>query len=157
MVRLYTNKSFLDVPVIDKNNSYFMVKVGVRGITDAGIECIRKVDNAELIDRSIGTVATPFGVTSVENLSTGCQTLLNLLYVRDNHLSVGVDVTGCGTNALDIAFEIADGTDIPLVLRHLSVSKCKNRNFIVNDKGKADNMFDLVALLEQSLNVKKVI
>lgn len=155
MVRLYTNKHYLNIPVIDKNNSYFMVKVGASGITDAGIECIRKVDNAELIDRSIGTVSTPFGVTGVDNLSTGCQTLLNLLYVRDNHLNVGVDVTGCGTNALDIAFEIADGTDIPLVLRYLSVSKCKNRNYIVNDRGKADNVFDLVVLLEQSLNTKE--
>ena len=155
MVHIYTDKNLTEKPVIDKNKSYFALKVGIAGIKENGIECIRKVDNAELIEGT-DMVLTPFGKTQVENMSTGCLTLLNLLYVKDNSLDFGVDVTGCGANALDLAFEIADGTGIPLVLRYLGVSKCKNREFMVNGKNEVDDVFDLAVLLEKHLKKEAV-
>ena len=142
MVRIYTDKNLLgNVPVIPSNGakSYFLFNVG------------------GFLANSRDTLRTPFGITGVGNLSTGCHTVLNLLYVRDNGLNVGVDVTGCGVNALDLAFEYADGTDIPLVLRYLSVSQCKNRKFLVNSKYEATDIFELIALLEKYLSESEAI
>ena len=160
MVRIFTNKNLLgDVPIIpsDGAKGYFLFNVGAVGIKKDGVECIYRVDNAEFLPDSRDMLRTPFGITGVGNLSTGCHTVLNLLYVRDNKLNVGVDVTGCGANALDLAFEYADGTGIPLVLRYLSVSQCKSRKFLVNGKHEVTDIFDLIALLEQYLSESEAI
>jgi hypothetical protein len=95
----------LDIAVIDSNKAknYFVIKVGATGTKEFGIDGIRRINDAEFVEGSSDIVRTPFGATSVENLSTGCQTVLNLLHIKINNLSIGVDVTGCGANALEMS------------------------------------------------------
>ena len=52
-------------------------------ITEAA-EIIELIDNAKLLDENTGLVKTPMGLTSVNNLSTGCKTALNVAFVREH-------------------------------------------------------------------------
>jgi hypothetical protein len=155
MVRLYTDSKLLgDTYVLGSANmkAFFILKVGAAGVTADGSKCIEEIDRAVFVKGCNDAVRTPFGVTGLENLSTGCLTVLNLLYIKENGLNIAVDVTGCGSNALNFAFEHADSGDIPLVLRHLDVSRCWHRSFLVNGEQRAKNMFELAAILEQYLH-----
>ncbi len=45
-------------------------------------QIVKSIDNAELLDENTGLIKTPFGLASVNNLSTGCKTTLNVAFIK---------------------------------------------------------------------------
>ena len=87
-------------------NDYFDLYVTPDMLSDATSKRImRVIDTAEIIDYQLGTVSTPFGITSMQNLSTGCKTAL-LVHclctdtLKFNEDIVTVELVGCGWNAV---------------------------------------------------------
>lgn len=109
------------------------------------IEAMEKVDGAKLLDKQSGTIKTPRGVTSIDNLSTGCKTVLTYMYMM-RHPDIDkniLDISGCGVNALEYLFDIAEKWDnkIIFVLRHKdSVYQCKDRDYLVDGEKKITNL-----------------
>lgn len=71
-------------------------------------EIIELIDNAKLLDENTGLIKTPMGLTSVNNLSMGCKTALNVAFVRKHpELNIStINVTECGYNALEVIFSM---------------------------------------------------
>lgn len=148
MVKIYTDKKYVAPKevIIDQVN-FFKVKVDVVNVDEDGLYCIREIDKAELVDRKLGTVVTPFGTTHISNLSTGCLTVLNMLYLRKSEKTLAIDVTLCGGNALEKIFEFSCD-EVPLVLRHCNLTGCSVREYMVNDTYHVKNRYALSAVLQ---------
>ena len=105
---------------------------------------MKQIDNAILLDETSGTIQTDFGVTYLDNLSSGCKAVLTFLYIirnkEDYNGKIILDVTECGANALDILFNFAEqynDMDITFLLRHKNnLFKCKSHDYIVDGKRK---------------------
>ena len=62
------------------------------------ISAMRIIDNAKIVlDR---VIQTPFGITTIDNLSNGCKTLI-LAYLRCKYGGKPVDVVSAGDNVID--------------------------------------------------------
>lgn len=123
--------------------SFFKAIVHSKDFNNSDINTIASIDNAVLLDKVTGTVKTPFGVCSIEELSTGCKIVLVYLYILRNRLkyngSILLDVTECGSNALDVLFELDNSIDsnITFLLRHHNnLFKCKSRDYLIDGKHK---------------------
>ena len=78
-----------------------------------------------MLDRNTGAISTPFGVTDIYHLSTGCKVVLFYLYMqtlgRDKFDSYILEITECGGNALRCLFrcvEILGDVTSTFLLRH---------------------------------------
>ena len=149
MVKIYTDKTKLPETLIDniieRNDDFFNAWSIIKSLDKEDMDIIGLIDNATVIDEKSSSIQTKFGVTNYRSLSSGCKTVLNLLYIIKNNLTVAVDVTECGQNALEVIFEIIDKFEkaIPIILRHNSIIGCTRRNFTVNDEDIIDNILDL--------------
>ena len=86
--------------------SMFDLHLNSKDFDSDDLDIIQKVDKALLIDRSTGLVQTPFGLTSLRNLSTGCKTVLVYNYCRKNNIDKIINITESGANALDVLFDL---------------------------------------------------
>lgn len=63
------------------------------------------IDNAKLIDKRTGKIETPYGITDIKDLSTGCKTVLNYIFMVENpemySIVKAINATECGWNALE--------------------------------------------------------
>lgn len=67
------------------------------------LEFMKHIDNAEYIGN--GLIKTIFGVTEIQNLSSGCKTLI-LLNHQDELGNCVINISECGQNALDFVFKM---------------------------------------------------
>ena len=78
MIRLYRDKAKFDrESILLDNESFFINNVSAKCLGDASLRVMNKIDGASLLDANTGTIQTPYGVTDINNLSTGCKTVLN--------------------------------------------------------------------------------
>ena len=83
MVRLYTSgKYFKDNEIIIDNDSFFNNNVSAKSLSENSIKVMEEVDHAKLLDQNIGKIETPYGITGIQDLSTGCKTILNLSLIH---------------------------------------------------------------------------
>lgn len=128
----------------DDCESFFKAKVHSKSFTDDDLDVMSAIDNAVLLDKNIGTIKTSFGATYIDNLSSGCKVVLTYLYILRNKNSykgkILLNVTECGSNALNVLFDLLDKNnklDITLLLKHSNdLFKCKEHNYTVNGKQK---------------------
>lgn len=149
MVRIYTSLEKIDTSIKDLQSRYkidnealFRSHTLKESITKEDEEVMKKIDNAEIIEVSRENkdskdllIKTPYGVTTIENLSTGCKTVLNFLHLKDNNIIL--DITECGWNALEELFKYYEDkkSSIILILRHKNYTyNCSKRQYIVNGK-----------------------
>lgn len=134
MVNIITNKEKVKHKYINDNESFFKCFVRVNEIEEA-VQIIKSIDNAELLDENTGLIKTPFGLTSVDNLSTGCKTALNVAFIK-KHSEFGVNtfnITECGYNALEVIFSMNDIDNLLFYLGHSdSLFKCADREYCVD-------------------------
>ena len=153
MVKLYVGKSHYASDLITGNDAFFDRYVSVKSINGECRRYMKEIDNAEIIDEALGTIQTPFGVTSLENLSTGCKTVLNLNFLLSTGMASSIDLTECGTNALDAIFETLENHDnlIKAILGHAETYECQDRLFCVNDTFFAETGVELSLILMRLL------
>ena len=149
MINIVTNKSRLNKKYIyefEDCEVFFRAKIHSKDFGNDDIEAMQMIDNAILLDRDMGTIQTDFGITTIDNLSTGCKTVLTYLYIKRNKQNyVGeilLDVTECGSNALDVLFDLMDkykDSDTILLLKHNNyLYKCKSHDYLLDGKEKSE-------------------
>lgn len=136
-----------------RRNDIFFSRDMLRHPFDSTDEALmKKIDSATLIDKEHGIVKTPYGVTLVNNLSTGLKTALNIRYMMKNmqkYNGYSVSITECGANAIN---EILQMGDVPfdLVLNHIDLYGVQG-GIPVNFNGKVIDSGDLLGDVPASM------
>lgn len=141
MVRINTKASSINKEnLIIDNESFFNINISSKIFTESELDIIKKLDSAELLDRNTGEIKTPYGLTSIRNLSTGCKTIINFMYINSNNCKYtnikAIDVTECGWNALELLFDYYEkiNSNIILLLRHSNcLFNCSEREYLINN------------------------
>jgi len=135
------------VSTINDNDGFFFQNISPKDINDMSKIVMKKIDNAELLDAITGKIQTPRGIGSIEDLSTGCKTVLNYMFVRDNNVDIkAINISYCGYNAFDVLFDIAekDNKDFVFILLHRDgLYKCKEHDYFIDGKKHIFNLIDL--------------
>ena len=114
MITIYKKKQIpKNMELIVLNDIYFN-KFTVSLIDDKAAEIISKIDNSVMLNNY--TISSKFdgGVLNIDKLSTGCKTVLNVLYNPDKIF----DIRECGDNAIDVLYGLQTGNiccDYPLI------------------------------------------
>lgn len=144
MIRICTDKSLIDstCDYFEDCDAFVRALVTSKEFSDRDIEAIQQIDNARMIDRNNNWVLTPFGDTNIENLSSGCKTVLTYLHII-RHKNIPskravINITMCGVNALNMLFKYAEEDnrdDIVFSLRYLDrLGGCMKTKYLVNNK-----------------------
>ncbi len=139
MINIFTDLDrFNRKEVILDNDAYFYENVTAENFGDLEEEIIKQIDNGVIIDKKLGTVKTLRGITSIDNLSTGCKTVLNYVYISKNKNEIkAIDASYCGYNALEVLFLTIEKVNYPIniIIRHKdNLFKCNDREYKINNK-----------------------
>jgi len=138
MLKLYTNRLlFKNTEILCDNDAVFEVHTGRSQLDDIDKEMMMKYDGAIVIGENelFGiTVQTRYGITHINNLSTGLKTLLNLRHMRALSQYKAIDITEAGENVLLDIFKQAMKLDIPVILGHTDIPKFSTIQVLVDDK-----------------------
>jgi len=137
MLRLYTDRtSFKNSEILYDNDAVFEVHTSRLQLSEADKEFMMKYDDAQIIGENerIGIpVQTRYGITHINNLSTGLKTLLNLRHMKTLPQYKAIDITEAGENVLLDIFEQAAALDVPVILGHTYIPKFTHLQIQVDD------------------------
>lgn len=151
MIKLYnSDKYFRSNEIIIDNEAFFNNNISAKKFSQTSLDIIQRIDKAKLIDAKTGKIETPYGIASIKDLSTGCKTVLNLIFITENpelYPNVkAIKATECGWNALEELFKFMDETnkkEIGIIIDHDDdLYNCADREYLVNDTRKIETMFD---------------
>lgn len=146
MIKIYTYYKYFKRNEIVIDNEEFFKNIRIEDLSSECLDIMRKIDKAELLDIQTGKIKTPYGVCNIGNLSTGCKTAINVLYIHNSNKFQeikAVNITDCGINAIEEIFNMVEKHEINLglVLKHEdNIFKCEERDFIVNDKHRINQL-----------------
>lgn len=148
MIDIYTYypKDSTDNNTIIDNDLYLSEKIRADMLDDIGKAVMNDIDSAILLDSNNGCIETPFGITCIENMSTGCKTVLNYMYADESYEYINVN--GCGENALELLFKIIDSgiyKNRKLILFNHNVGECSHRDYNIHYK---DGSTEVITELE---------
>ena len=122
MINVYTEKKNLK-DWIFQNDLYFNLNTGNEEMSQKEIDLIQQVDAAKLTpDKHI---ETKYGLGTIQNLSSGCKTLLNIV----KHPDKVVNVEECGPNVLRIIFTM-DNIKIYMSYKAIKLFNYKSDDFL---------------------------
>lgn len=103
MVTVYTDIALIEGrEVILFNDEYFFLHSGGYNLeSEEAMKVISVIDHAKPL--AYGKIETPFGITNVGNLSSGCKTYLNALFNPD----AVVSLNECGQNVLPFMYSLS--------------------------------------------------
>ena len=150
MIRIYRDRrKFKEENILLDNEAFFNNNVSPKNLNKASLRIMKDIDKADLIDSNIGTIQTPYGITSIDSLSTGCKTVINYIVIASN-CEIYKDVkaicaTECGWNALEELFEQIEsmGYDIGVIIEHDNkLYNCSDRKYCIDDTTIIDSMLE---------------
>ncbi len=106
MITIFKDKKDIpkDKEYIEFNDLFFNQNTGTR-LDERARDFIKSIDDTEVLDEySIKSKFTAFAL-STECLSTGCKTVLNVLYNPDKVFSI----KECGMNAARVLYDLKEG------------------------------------------------
>lgn len=107
MITIYKNKQNIpsNMEYIELNDTFFNQNTAIR-LDSYAKKIIEQIDEAELIGKY--KIMSKFNqvVLDVDRLSTGCKTVLNVLYFPDKVFCL----KECGENALEILYKLKEGS-----------------------------------------------
>ena len=151
MINIYkSGTNFKGDEIILDNESFFNNNVSARSLTDMSLTVMNEIDKAVLLDKKSGKIETPYGITGIRDLSTGCKTVLNYIFIKENTEKYpnvkAIDGTECGWNALDKLFDIIEkehDSKIIIVLQHDNdLYKCQDRKYCIDGITQIDTLYD---------------
>lgn len=151
MIKIYTsNRFFEDREIIIDNESFFNNNIRPKQLSKTSLEVMWRIDKAKLIDTRTGKIETPYGICSIRDLSTGCKTVLNCIYIiehKDKYPNAkAIELTECGWNAIEEVFQYFEDNKIEhigLVIEHDNfLFKCKDRDYLVDNKRHIKSMYE---------------
>lgn len=132
MITVYKIKTIpKDMDLIILNDVFFN-KYTVEKLDKKAEEIIKRIDQSQLVNKY--TIKSRFdgGILNIDKLSTGCKTVLNIIYNTDKVF----DIRECGENALDVIYTLEEGNitcDYPLIsfemTKVIAVGKKSNLEF----------------------------
>lgn len=151
MIKLYTSLNYFDRDtILYDNEAFFKEMVSSKDLERDELDILWEIDKAKLININLDKIETPYGICSLHDISTGCKTAINIMYIMKNISDFGklgaVNVTECGVNALEIIFKNIDKNnyDINLILEHEDdIWECSERDYIINGKKRIRNLLDI--------------
>ena len=148
MIKLFTSVNYFKPEEIVIDNESFFYNIPSKSLSNVSLQMMRYIDHAELIDTRTGKIETPYGITGIESLSTGCKTVLNAVYITENPEEFptvrAINATECGWNAIEklLGYIEVCNSDMSVVIEHDNdLYKCSDREYIVNEKYKINKMF----------------
>ncbi len=132
MITVYKIKTIPKDMDLIKLNDVFFNKYTVEKLDKKAEEIIKKIDQSQLVNKY--TIKSRFdgGILNIDKLSTGCKTVLNIIYNTDKVF----DIRECGENALDVIYTLEEGNitcDYPLIsfemTKVIAVGKKSNLEF----------------------------
>ena len=143
-VKLYTQPQYLKSisPSIISNDEAFLKTKYVNGFLERHRDTIYAIDRAVIVNYSRLKIETPYGIASVDDLSTGCKTMLNILYLMETGVKEEalVNVDEAGNNVLKRILDLVAGSRISLYITHDTNCINNDRKFILNGKEMQDEM-----------------
>ena len=137
MLKLYTDRtSFKNSEILYDNDAVFEVHTSRLQLSETDKEFMMKYDEAKIIGENerLGIpVQTRYGVTHINNLSTGLKTLLNLRHMKTLPQYKAIDITEAGENVLLDIFEQAIALGVPVILGHTYIPKFTHLQIQVDD------------------------
>ena len=114
MITIYKKNAIPKTMGLEELNDVFFNKKTVTLLDERAKEIIRQIDSSEMI--SSFAIKSRFNgmLLNIDRLSTGCKTVLNILYNPDRVF----DIKECGDNALDVIYMLPCGNiycDYPLI------------------------------------------
>lgn len=114
MITVYKKKSMGKGKELITLNDVFFNRYSMEWLDENAAPIIQRTDGAEMIDKY--TIRSRFdgSVLNIDKLSTGCKTVLNIMYNRDKIF----DIRECGDNALDEIYALPFGNvycDYPFI------------------------------------------
>ena len=105
MIILYTDKSKIPdgYKLIIANDSYFDAYVA-DNITSEDLKVMQEIDRVLKYYEESDKIETPYGITNIFDLSTGCKTYINLLHLTESDKTV-ISLNECGANVLNIILD----------------------------------------------------
>ncbi len=150
MIKIYNKADgfFEPANVLIDVERFFDISVPPSEIDVIGLQVIERIDGAHFVDQALGTIETPYGITSYRNLSTGCKSVLDYIYLTKHPSKYrdvkAVDFTECGWNAIDCLFDvISDGISdkIGIIIRHDDgLYNCKPHKMLFNNEIAIESM-----------------
>lgn len=133
--------------ILMDNDSFFDINVVARQFGRVEEDIMMDIDGATIIDKETGTIVTDRGATTIENLSTGCKTVLNYVFIGKNKEEYKkydtLNISSCGTNALRKLFDVIDAAGynhMKLLLMHNdNLFECGYREYNVDGR-RVDNL-----------------
>lgn len=135
MITIYKNKA--DIPeeleLVILNDVYFN-KNTVEMLDDCANDIMLKIDSAAMVGKYRFKSKFHKVVLDIDRLSTGCKTVLNVMYNLDKVFCI----KECGENALDILYGLEAGqvySDFPTISFHMKQVKaaCQGKTTVIND------------------------
>lgn len=124
MITLYkeikSNTNFIDSVDLSFDKEIYSLN-----IADKDKYYMNVIDEAQYMGD--GYINTPFGKTEIQNLSTGCKTLILLNHMRELNNPV-INIGECGKNVLDIIFDM---DNISVYLDYCSIPNNYDSNKII--------------------------
>ena len=145
MVRIYTDrKAFNAGEIILDNDAFFGANIVLDELRGQSERIMDEIDRARVLDFDTGAIKTPYGVTDIFSLSTGCKTVLNYLHLvrhRNKYPDMKAILgTECGQNALEALFRSIEilKVDLIVVVEHRNnIEDCSERDYYINDRKEA--------------------
>ena len=150
MIKVY-NKSegfFESDSVLIDIDRFFDISVPASEIDEVGMMVMNEIDGAHFVDQSLGTIETPYGITSYKDLSTGCKSVLAYIFLTKHPVKYkevkAVDFTECGWNALDCLFDVISSRvsdRLGIIIRHDDgLYNCKPHKMLFNNEMSIESM-----------------
>jgi len=129
----YANSMGISTKVISNDDTFNSVKYDV-GFLQRHSDIMQAIDKATIVNEVTLEIRTPYGITSVDSLSTGCKTLLNIAYLQERikGQKAIVNIDECGNNTLDKIFNAVKGTNIYLFISHDTAAVNTKYKFYIN-------------------------
>jgi hypothetical protein len=126
MLKIYTNTNLLTQPLIKSINSKFQDTFYNSDLDNKDVSFINIIDKATVLDATLGTIQTPFGITSVSDLSGGTKTLIVANHIETP--TATIDLDNCGDNALTVFLNTFIDSDIECIITHLGYIEVQPNN-----------------------------
>ena len=114
MITVYKNKAIDKAKELVSLNDIYFNKNTVELLDERAKDIIKQIDQSEMLSRY--TIKSRFNETvlNIDQLSTGCKTVLNIVYNPQKIF----DIRECGENALDLIYTLPQGNiycEYPLI------------------------------------------
>jgi hypothetical protein len=145
-VKLYFDPLLIHKKLLTDIEEFFMMNISINDVDELGETYIKRIDGAIIADRASRAILTPYGITELDNLSTGAKTVLVIMHIAKNKLDYAVDVNECGENALNCIFDFLERNDncVPILLSHIMIRKCDDHEFFADDTNYCKNKLELM-------------